>query len=457
MVMKCATWARAGWLLAGLLMVNGPALQGAETSGGAAPRQVAPEPSLSAGQMVTGDLAGGNGPCVTTASTTESGSASCSDCTIFGGPEGRFWFRGESVLYWTRGQRVPPLATTSPAGTPLAEAGVLGLPNTTILFGGDRAEVGVHGGFQITLGGWLDEGHCWGLEGDYLDLGRESTGYHSGLVDGDRILARPFFNADRNNLPDSQIVAFPVNPASPTDPALSGVLNIDVSTYFQSAGLHLRRNLWSEDWDCAAGQRPCGCGLNGFRLDGTAGYRVYRLQDRLRIHQVSAVLSEGEVQSAGLDVTDAFDTANEFQGADLGLIANIYRGRWSFGLTAKAALGGNHKTARINGQSIFTPLQGAPEVTPDGLLTQASNSGEYSKNQFVIIPEFGTEIGYQITCNLRAFVGYNIIYWDKVARAGDQPDLNISFANQPAGPPVFQFHESSFWAQGIRLGGELRF
>ena len=47
----------------------------------------------------------------------------------------RLWFRGEALLWWTRGGQTPPLLTTSPGSTPQAQAGVLGQPNTTILFG----------------------------------------------------------------------------------------------------------------------------------------------------------------------------------------------------------------------------------------------------------------------------------------------------------------------------------
>jgi hypothetical protein len=43
-------------------------------------------------------------------------------------PAGQFWAEID-YLGWT----VPPLVTTSPAGTPLAQAGVLGAPGTSVL------------------------------------------------------------------------------------------------------------------------------------------------------------------------------------------------------------------------------------------------------------------------------------------------------------------------------------
>ncbi|MCE9524663.1 MAG: BBP7 family outer membrane beta-barrel protein, partial [Planctomycetales bacterium] len=43
--------------------------------------------------------------------------------------------RLEYLMWWGRGQNIPALVTTSPNGTPQNEAGVLGFPNTTTLFG----------------------------------------------------------------------------------------------------------------------------------------------------------------------------------------------------------------------------------------------------------------------------------------------------------------------------------
>ena len=47
----------------------------------------------------------------------------------------RFWVGMDYLAWSVKGDRLPPLVTTSPAGTPLAQAGVLGPPGTTVLFG----------------------------------------------------------------------------------------------------------------------------------------------------------------------------------------------------------------------------------------------------------------------------------------------------------------------------------
>src|SRR5437868_8563481 len=45
---------------------------------------------------------------------------------------GRLWFSADYLSGWVQPARLPPLVTTSPAGTPLAQAGVLGLPATSV-------------------------------------------------------------------------------------------------------------------------------------------------------------------------------------------------------------------------------------------------------------------------------------------------------------------------------------
>jgi hypothetical protein len=83
----------------------------------------------------------------------------------------------------------------------------------------------------------------------------------------------------------------------------------------------------------------------------------------------------------------------------------------------------------------------------------------------VVIPEFGARAGYQMTPGLRAFVGYTILDWGEVVRAGNQIDetVNTSFlppATRPvSGPsrPAARLAESSFCALGISLGLELNF
>jgi hypothetical protein len=188
------------------------------------------------------------------------------------------------------------------------------------------------------------------------------------------------------------------------------------------------------------------------------GYRHYSMGDNLSIGED---IFDTQVNSR-FQITDIFDTRNEFNGTEIGLNTELRRGRWSLGLLAKMAMGNNHETAIINGTTTIN--NGQTTITyPEGIYAGPSNSGVYTHDQFVVIPQFGAEMGCQLTCRLRAFVGYNLIYWAPVMRAGDQIDLNIdprNFAPPVAGAlpfPQYLARQTNFWAQGVNVGAELRF
>src|SRR5438067_2103817 len=52
------------------------------------------------------------------------------------GSTGQFWVTGDYLFAWMRGDNVPALVTTSPAGTPRNFAGVPGGSSTSVLYGG---------------------------------------------------------------------------------------------------------------------------------------------------------------------------------------------------------------------------------------------------------------------------------------------------------------------------------
>lgn len=57
------------------------------------------------------------------------------------------------------------------------------------------------------------------------------------------------------------------------------------------------------------------------------------------------------------------------------------------------------------------------------------------------------KLGYNITCNLRATVGYDAMYWTNVLRPGNQIDRLRDF-----GHPAPQSNRSDIWAHGFSAG-----
>ena len=85
------------------------------------------------------------------------------------------------------------VATTSPAGTAQATAGVLGQTGTSVLFGDTGINDGIRSGGRFSAGGWMDLCHRHGLEVTYMVLEEEGDSFN-GSNSSLGILARPFFN-----------------------------------------------------------------------------------------------------------------------------------------------------------------------------------------------------------------------------------------------------------------------
>jgi hypothetical protein len=129
------------------------------------------------------------------------------------------------------------------------------------------------------------------------------------------------------------------------------------------------------------------------------------------------------------------------------------------------AVGDNIEVVNNSGATTVTVPGFPPVARSGGLLALASNSGHFSKEQGAVIPEFGARVGYQVTPNFHLFAGYTLLYWGSVVRAGNEVDLVVNPNLLPGsgasatGPqrPMPLLNGSSFWAQGIDLGFELRF
>ncbi len=362
---------------------------------------------------------------------------SCGDCCgVCGFPAGRAWVSAEYLLWWTKGDRLPPLLTTSPAGTPLADAGVLGRPGTSVLFGDDRVNDDARSGGRFTGGLWLNCAHTTGIEGSFFFLGRESTDF-SIASGGIPILARPFFDvlAGANN---SLKVAFPG--------LVTGNFTARETSELWGADAYLRQNI------C------CGCCC---RVDLLGGYRFMRLREDLHISETE-ISSNPDDSLFGIPIfiNEGFSTRNRFHGGEIGVIAEYARGRTFLRFTGKLALGGNCRTAVINGA---TRVDGLAAET-GGFLALPSNIGTYRSTEFSVIPEVGLTLGYQATDRLRFTVGYTFLYWTNVARPGDQIDLAVNTSQPPLGDrlsgaarPAFSFRDADFWAQGLSVGVEFRY
>ncbi len=347
------------------------------------------------------------------------------------------WSSLDYLLWWSKGQFVPPLVTT---GT-VTSLGVLGQPDTEILYGGQSLNGAANSGARLELGWWLAPE--WAAEGNVLWLAQTTDTYNVAST-GDPLLARPFMDIVTGS-EDSHLVAYP--------DAVAGTLSINSTSRFKGAELLLRRTIHSRS-DCrfdAYDQYSC-------RWDVLLGYRYNRLDDDLLIRE--------SLEAAGpstIELYDLFDSRNDFHGVDMGLNAVFRHERWSLELLAKMALGNVKSSVLIDGATTTTS-GGVVDNDAGGMLALTTNMGSYTDNNMAVIPELGVTLGFDLTECCRATFGYTFIYWSNVARAGSQIDRNLNPSyfpnNGPAAggvQPEFAMIMSDYWLQGMNFGLELHF
>ncbi len=356
----------------------------------------------------------------------------------------RFWMSADFLLWWMKGQDVPPLVTTGPP-TQAIFPGVLGLAGTNVVLGNDRQNLGAFPGGRFTLGGWMDPRSRVGLEANYLFVGRQSAS-RTVQSPGTPPLSIPFFDF---NLPGENTTGL-ASEAS----FFSGVAQLSYTTRLQGAEANGIVGLIDR-------------GL--IRIDGLIGFRWLNLDESLAFDTSSPSLPP--FPPSFFITRDRFETRNDFYGGQLGLRTESNIGRFFLLGAAKVALGSISQTTRISGalitDSFATP--GVSQSFPGGYFTAPTNIGEHHRSQFAVVPEVNLSAGVHVRENIRVSAGYSFLYLSSVARPGDQIDRSINASQLPGisgnplpvliGParPAYLGNDSSFWAHGLNVGVEVRY
>ncbi|WP_254509336.1 BBP7 family outer membrane beta-barrel protein [Anatilimnocola floriformis] len=410
-----------------------PPAPGLLQNGSSPSDRVTPPPFVDEpGPAYSGAMGGGGGNC------------NCDSCNDTGYGDAcpcmptRNFARIEYLMWWGRGRSTPPLVTSAFAGTPVADAGVLGQPNTTVLYGGNDIGTDWRSGARLTVGRVLDKEGEWMAVGRFYGLGDSSDSFHAESAAGDPILARPFFNAVLLQN-DALLVAYPGF-------VENGVIDVRSRSTMLGVDALVRHMVLGEE---------------DLTVDLVGGYQFSRLDDSLDIrNSETVVLDPNGIIAPGtaVSIRDSFKTRNEFHGGVIGLATDVYRGNFRLEMLGKVGFGNQHQTATINGNTTFTPLVGPATNDPQGLLARATNSGVFSRDVFTIIPEANFTLGYQHK-NWNFSLGYSFMYWKDVAWAGDQIDPRVNQSNPLVGAPLpaFQFRNTDHWLQGLSFGAEYQF
>jgi hypothetical protein len=141
---------------------------------------------------------------------------------------------------------------------------------------------------------------------------------------------------------------------------------------------------------------------------------------------------------------------------------------WTLNTTAKFGVGNMHQMLQIQGTTSFVnPQTGNSGAAYGGLYANSSNIGKYDNDEFAVIPDISVNVGINLTKQVSAYVGYTVIYVNRVARPGDQLNPVIDSTTVPFSPnygnlgsvPVTArlFNQNEFWLHGINFGFQFRY
>ena len=193
-------------------------------------------------------------------------------------------------------------------------------------------------------------------------------------------------------------------------------------------------------------------------MDALAGFRYYNLSDAVVIDENTTVSNNS---TTTYQIEDNFRARNDFYGSELGLRMRATRGPWAFDFTMKVAAGNTHETVTITG------LTTDGGTTNSGVLASGDKSGHLPARRVHYDPraEHGGRVPGQsapagVTLATTFFTG-------DVCSAADQIDVMVDPLNVKSDPnyapsaalpaPTFPDRQTSFWAQGVNVGVELKF
>ena len=347
--------------------------------------------------------------------------------------ENPVWVRAEGLLSWSNSATLPPLLTTSPAGTARGTAGVFGSPGFETLIGGSTNN-GYRNGVAFGFGVQPFSDYSAGIELGFSVLNnRDSLFFDSS--DSSRILGRPFTIAGTGQ-GQAVLVAFP------------GLSSGSFEARASSGNLYVS-NITATDRIVDTGR---------FHLVALAGYRRYDMQEELNLLQRIVATDPNVVPGTTIQTYDRFRTNDTFHGADLGFRAEVVDGPIAFEVLTRMAIGQLTRTVDIRGNQIINVPGAPPVVNNGGMLALVSNIGQYRTQSVQIMPEIGTTGKWQITRHLELRVGYSLFLLQGVARPADQIDTTISPNNFPpvvapqGASPAPILRTSNIWVQNLSLG-----
>jgi hypothetical protein len=434
----------------GLMIVVTLALAGA----GRLPAQEPPANGSASGQAAAPNTL----PMPKAASTDDAGKSSTTDTSAQATncPPYHGWVQAEYLFWWMRNAPLPvPIVTT---GDPrvgfdpnnvntVNTAGAIGQPGTRVLFGDQGIRFAPFSGGRLAGGVWLDDDATVGVaaSGFFIERLIQHFAATSDTAGG-LPLYFPIFSA----------IAGAERAIPISDPLRQFAGNVAVQS-----SLRL--------WGAEANGVITPVRNPNLEWDTLAGFRYADLLEHFLTANTTTDLAFNNVTA----LSDVFVTRNQFYGGQIGSRVGMRIDRFTVDTTAEVALGVTHEVVDVGG----TISQRGPNplippgigTFPGGIFAQPSNFGRRTADPFSVLSSLEIKFGYNLTLSTRVFAGYDLLYWTQVVRPGNQISHTVNLTQNPVldpngvgvlvGPaaPTPLFNRSSFWAQGLTFGIDVRF
>ena len=347
--------------------------------------------------------------------------------------------RAEVPLYWRRAMGPPALVTTAPTGTTADLAGELGQSTTQILLGGGKKlDDQANAGLRLTFSTFLGAEQRYALMFRYWNAGTQDNTFNFSSNQFP-ILARPFLDTSATTaVQNTQLIAF----------SGDSIGNVSVATESKVDGLELtlKRMIYQDRFT---------------RVDWLYGYQHVSIDESLSIASNTTITSSASgLQGNSIAIRDTFRTANDFNGVAYGLMSSRQINCWKMETLFRLGLGNLRRKVNINGTTTTT-ANGTSQSSSQGLLARNTNDQPFVDDTFVVVPEVGINLAYQIRPGFDFTVGYNYMLVPKVAQASQQINNNlaVNLSDPLVGSldPSLHLNERKYWINSLGLGLQLRY
>ena len=362
-------------------------------------------------------------------------------------------------------------------------------------------DYGMQSGMRFSAGYYLEQDSGLSVNGNFILVPKNSYYLSSvtGLNDFPVLLETGFNNSLNFTIPSNIAGQAPTmvtqNYAIVLSRQVDSSIFANASTYIAGGELNVRgRDFLIGDMNFS--------GLLGFRyfqfkeaFDVSSQYTIFRPNGVTDVQNINV---NGDIVSAPIALNfptpininsasnDQIKVYNHFIGPQIGINADYHYNRWSVMTGFNLGIGVMHQVAKISSSTTQTvktetsTQNAAGQITSTtntsitnsagGLLFSPTDVGQYSRNQFGLLPEINAKLGFKATERIKLTVGYDFLLLANVLRAPNQTQLipysnNLNYtannqtqsANQTLQIPAFQYSTSNLIINGVTAGMQLDF